>query len=165
MTEIEYRTEFSLWVMGAASLIVATDVRNMTTFMRSTLLHEEMLAIHHDALGVSGGRVADFVSSPDNCTSARDCQVWARPLSDGGWAMALYNRQPYNKKKNVTTGGKQASITGSFDSLPSPPPAGAKLSVRNVWTGEELGVFEESYTAKAIPPHGTVFLRLTVKSD
>ena len=142
----------------AASLIVSTDLRNMTDFMRSVLLHKEMLAIHHDELGISGGKVTDYISSSDNCTSVRDCQVWARPLSDGGWAMALYNRQPYDKSKNLTT--SFASITGSFASLPSPPPAGARLSVRDVWSGEDLGTFEKSFTAKEIPPHGTVFLRL-----
>ena len=166
MSETEYLTEFSLWVMGAASLIISTDVRNMSSFMKNTLLHKEMLAIHHDPLGISGGRVADHIDATDNCAGKLDCQIWARPLSDGSWAMALYNRQEYDTKTH-TPGPhlKNATIAGLFSSLPSPPPAGATLSVKNVWSGEELGKFENSYTAKGVAVHGTVFLRLTLETN
>ena len=34
MTDTEYRTEFSLWSIMGSSLIVATDVRNMTDIMK-----------------------------------------------------------------------------------------------------------------------------------
>ena len=162
MTETEYHTEFSLWVMGASSLIVSTDVRDLSPFMRNVLLHKEMLAIHHDALGISGGRVADHIDVADHCAGQLDCQIWARPLSDGSWAMALYNRQPYDSHTHTPGVTKSASITGLFSSLPSPPPMGAKMSVRDVWTGEELGTFANSYTAKDVPVHATVFLRLTL---
>jgi hypothetical protein len=57
-TEAEYRTEMSLWTLGAAQILVATDLRQLTPFMREVLLHEEMLAIHQDALARPGGRVA-----------------------------------------------------------------------------------------------------------
>lgn len=50
-----YRTEFSLWVIGAASMIVSTDLRNMSAFQKETLLSTEMLAIHQDPMGISGG--------------------------------------------------------------------------------------------------------------
>ena len=34
MTDIEYRTEFSLWSIMSSSLIVSTDVRNLTDIMK-----------------------------------------------------------------------------------------------------------------------------------
>ena len=159
MSEIEYRTEFSLWTMGAASMILSTDPRNMTAFMRSTLLQKEMLAIHRDPLGISGGKVADHINEGDFCTNAGDCQVWARPLADGSWAMALFNRQPFDKAQPAAV-GHAATITGNWSSLPSPPPAGAKLKVRDVWLGQDLGMFAGSFTAKDVPPHATVFIHL-----
>lgn len=93
MTETEYRTEFSLWTIGAASMIVSTvrtrlvcvvlfpqkpnvyqdrlgtnkrklrtnrrfypqDLRDMSDFMKATLMNKEMLAIHQDSFGISGG--------------------------------------------------------------------------------------------------------------
>ena len=68
-----------------------------------------------------------------------------------------------------------ATITGEFASLPvagAPAPPGrdapggqqappASLAVRDVWAGKYLGTFAGGYTAKAIPPHGTVVLKLT----
>jgi hypothetical protein len=120
-------------VIGAASMIVSTDLRNMSSFMRATLMDAEMLAIHQDAMGISGGVVmhdttSDGCSAEASVTSPRHqyfdnqhsglteiylplvisyidtnilcdaeqvsdyCQVWARPLEGGRWAMALYNR-------------------------------------------------------------------------
>ena len=162
MTETEYRTEFSLWSIAAASMILSTDPRNMTDFMRETLLHPEMLAIHADELGVSGGVAATHTAPADGCSQDGYCQVWVRPLADGGWAMALYNRN------NAT-----ATITGQFASLPvagaamvaggtarqlAPP---TSLAVRDVWAGKDLGTFAGGYTAKAIKAHGCVVLKLT----
>jgi hypothetical protein len=37
-TENEYRTEFSLWTIAAAQMLVATDVRELTPFMKEMLL-------------------------------------------------------------------------------------------------------------------------------
>ena len=44
-TDEEYRSEFSLWALGGSSMLVATDVRNMSEAMRSILLHAEVLAV------------------------------------------------------------------------------------------------------------------------
>lgn len=34
MTDTEYKTEFSLWCIMSAPLLVVTDVRNMTDIMK-----------------------------------------------------------------------------------------------------------------------------------
>lgn len=33
-TDLEYQTEFSIWVITASPLIVASDIRNMTDIMK-----------------------------------------------------------------------------------------------------------------------------------
>lgn len=33
-TDVEYRTEFTMWCMISSPLIVATDIRNMTAIMK-----------------------------------------------------------------------------------------------------------------------------------
>lgn len=148
--ECRYRTEFSLWVIGAASMIVATDVRNMSAFQKETLLNAQMLSIHQDPLGISGGLVYSDPNSP-SCDAVVNhgkpvgglspCgQMWARPLTDGRWAMALYNRH-----------NASATVTGQFSHLPSQPqstvlggnphagPAPSTLAVRDVWEAKNLG--------------------------
>ena len=64
MTDTEYRTEFSLWTIGAASMIVSTDLRDMTDFMKETLMHKDMLAIHQDSFGISGGLCVSCIICP-----------------------------------------------------------------------------------------------------
>ena len=34
MTDVEYRTEFTMWCIMGSSLIVSTDIRNMTDIMK-----------------------------------------------------------------------------------------------------------------------------------
>ena len=158
MSETEYRTEFSLWVLGAASMIVSTDVRDMSPFMRATLLHKEMLSIHQDPMGISGGLV---YADDTVCTQKGYCQQWARPLSGGRWAMALYNRNDDN-----------ATVTGLFTQLPPQPTrsilgtnkhAGAApqtLHVHDVWANADLGAHSGSYS-RELAPHATAVLLLT----
>lgn len=162
-----YRTEFSLWVMGAASMIVATDVRNMSAFQKDTLLNDQMLEIHQDPLGISGGLVYSDPDSP-SCGAivkhgkpvggSSPCgQMWARPLADGCWAMALYNRH-----------NASASVTGQFSHLPPQPqstvlgsnphagPAPSKLAVRDVWEAKSLGTHTAGTCRSLLLLFGTI---------
>mmetsp|Transcript_6395 Transcript_6395/g.15706 ORF Transcript_6395/g.15706 Transcript_6395/m.15706 type:complete len:374 (+) Transcript_6395:67-1188(+) len=142
MSETEYRTEFSLWCMASAPLLVSTDLRNMTDFMRSVLLHDELIAINQDHLSVAGGRVGGW-----NCSEgAAMCQLWARPLSDGSIAAALYN-----------AGTKSHHITLPFDVAGF---KGKTAKIRDVWARKDLGTFDTSFTAE-VESHGTVVVKLT----
>ena len=131
-------------------MIVATDVRNMSAFQRETLLNTQMLAIHQDPLGISGGLVYSDPESPSCAAvvkhgkpvgSSSPCgQMWARPLAEGRWAMALYNRH-----------NASATVTGQFSHLPSQPrstvlgnnphagPVPSTLVVQDVWEAQNLG--------------------------
>jgi alpha-galactosidase len=59
MTDIEYRTEFTMWAIGAAPLVVSTDIRNMSNATREILLHEEILAINQVVVVVACSHGAD----------------------------------------------------------------------------------------------------------
>ena len=67
MTEAEYRTGFSLWVVGASPLVVDADIRNLSAFQRATMLHTEVLALHHDPLGRGGTRIGCAELPGTNC--------------------------------------------------------------------------------------------------
>jgi alpha-galactosidase len=86
-TDAEYRSEFSIWSIASSNLIVATDIRNLTSVMKQVLLNKEIIEVNQDYPGVGGNRVGF-----SNCTeSPTACQIWAKPLSDGTYAVALYN--------------------------------------------------------------------------
>merc|ERR1711939_1086168 len=82
-SDVEYRTEVSLWAISSAPLLVASDVRNMSQLQRELLLNKEIIAVNQDSeASVNHGRVHG---------AAGGMQVWAKTLSDGSMAVALYN--------------------------------------------------------------------------
>ena len=92
LTDVEGRTQFSMWAMMAAPLILGNDLTRMAEddATRETLTNAEVIAIDQDPLGVQGRRVA---SSPSLGKFGGDsAEVWSKPLADGGFAVALLNR-------------------------------------------------------------------------
>merc|ERR1712190_291642 len=66
---------------------MSNDLRTVPTASRSLLLNSEMLRINQDALGRQGRRVrVDGGPWPHP-----SLQIWARDLSNGDVAVALYN--------------------------------------------------------------------------
>jgi alpha-galactosidase len=52
-------------------MLVATDIRNMTSIMQEILLNEEVLAVNQDKMRVAGGRVGFH-----DCSEGKQfCQV------------------------------------------------------------------------------------------
>ncbi len=153
-TEVEYRTEMSLWTIGAASILVATDLRQMTDFMRETLLNKEILAIHQDEMGVPGVRVG-YVKCDENAEGSparlqdekTACQVWARPLKGGAVALALYN-----------TDDKPHSFTVRLADVPGVSSGSA--DVRDVWAGKDIGTVSGKFAAGSIDSHATQVYKL-----
>lgn len=141
MTEPEYRTAFSIWVLGASPLMIDADIRNMSTFQRETLLHAGMLAIHSDPLARGGSRVG-------SCMDVSDCEVWVRPLAGNHSAVAVLNL------------ADEPRVVGFSYSLLGYP-ANSMLTVHDVWAGE-ASVHAGNYTsAVAVPTHGTLVLRVS----
>lgn len=139
-SDVEYMTEFSMWVMGGSPLLVATDIRNMTTIMKTVLLNKEMIGISQDKMG----KVASRVGFASDCAEKNSCQVWGRPLSDGSHAVALYNN-----------GSSRSDITLEFSMI------GLKDTclVRDVWMGKDMGKFTGSYKT-SVESHGVSVLKV-----
>merc|ERR1712125_143081 len=98
-----------------------------------------------DPLGQMGIRL-----SPNSAT-----QVWARKLANGDVAVALYNRGGTTKSSD----GASADITCNFAMAGIDLPS--TVSVFDIWAKKALGTFTSTYTATAVPFHGTAFLRLS----
>ena len=74
-------------------------------------------------------------------------QTWAKNMSDGTVAVALINLQD----------AAPSDLTLSFSSVG----LSGSVHVRDGWLRRDVGSFTGQYTAKAVPPHGSAFLRLT----
>ena len=134
LTPNEQYAHMSLWAIMAAPLFIGCDLERLDPLARSLLTNDEVLDIDQDALGKAGRPV---VHTPEY-------DVWLRPLTDGSWAIALFNRT-----------WEEREIAADFKALDLP----ASCVVRDVWAQKDLGVFTGRFAA-SIPGHAALLYRL-----
>jgi alpha-galactosidase len=132
MSEEEYRTHMSLWVILAAPLLAGNDLARMSEADKRILLNADAIAIDQDSLGKQGDRLYQ----------SGDLDVWTKPLSRGRVALGLFNRSSSNREVSVDL----AEI--GFQN-------GADL--RDVWKQKDLGHTSRVFT-DAVPGHGVTLL-------
>lgn len=136
MTDMEYRSHFSLWAIMAAPLIAGNDLRNTSEATRSILTNSEVVTVDQDPAGIQGTRVHD----------SGDLEVWSKPLeASGARAVALFNRS-----------AAAADITVNWSDIGL---AAGDATVRDLWAHVNLGSFTNSFTAN-VPSHGVVMLKI-----
>jgi alpha-galactosidase len=134
MTDVEYRSHFSLWAILAAPLIAGNDLRNMRPEIHDILTNKEVIAVDQDAMGRQGRRVA----------KDGDLEVWGKQLKDGSRAVVLLNR-----------GGSEQPISVNWEDIGYPNTLAA--SVRDLWSHKDLGKFTGKFSA-AVASHGVVMV-------
>jgi alpha-galactosidase len=137
MTETEYRSQFSLWAIMAAPLIAGDDLRTMNAITKGILTNPEIILVDQDPAGIQGKVVSQ---------DGTGLQVWSKPLADGTFAVALFNRS-----------ANTASIHASWQSVGVTTTLG---EVRDLWQRKDLGVFHTGFSAE-VPPHDTVVIKVT----
>lgn len=141
MNFVDSRTEFTFWVLWSAPLLVATDLRKLSSDKRAIIANPEVIAIDQDPLFTAGERVYNHSSG---------AQVWYRPLHNGDVAAVLYN--------SANLAHVPVSIT--WDMLGWP--ANATVAMRDLWQRRDIGQSSHGHTA-SIAPHDVLFLRLSHK--
>jgi hypothetical protein len=136
LTVEESRTQFALWAILAAPLIMSADMRYVSDEAKQILLNRDIIAVSQDPLGVQGTRVTPW---------GNDATVWVRQLQNGNFALALFNR-----------GDAARDITARFSSFTSV----TNFAITDLYAHQELGTFANSFTARAVAGHDTVMLRL-----
>jgi alpha-galactosidase len=136
MTAAEDQTEFSLWAMLAAPLIVGADLVHARPATIALLTNAGAIAIDQDPLG----RPAHEVSS------ANGLDVLARPLAGGDVAVALVNET-----------GTAAAITTTTAAVGAPRAA----ILSDLWAGTTTTT--TGPIRASVPPHGVVLYRLITR--
>ena len=136
MTDTEYRSQFSLWAEMAAPLLAGTDLRKATQQTMAIFLNRDVIAVDQDPLGVQGAVVKTDGTH----------LVFAKPLSNGGVAVALFNEGDAPATMSATA--KQVGLKVA--------PA---YAIDDLWshdTTETAGTI-----AANVPAHGTAMYRVT----
>jgi len=140
MTDTEYRSHFALWCMMAAPLLVGCDVRRMSEETREILGNRRLIAIDQDPLG-SAARLVERAGS---------LHTLARPLADGGLAVAVFNEGEQAQEVSVRW-RHLADVVGVAE-----PVAGSV--VEDCWSGTTAPV--RGGEEVALAPHATAVWRI-----
>jgi alpha-galactosidase len=140
MSDLEYRSHFGLWAIMSAPLMAGNQLSIMDAITLETLTNEEVIAVNQSA--------ADSPAHTQGVRVRRQetSEVWAKPLEDGSIAVLLLNRADQATDLHVSWSDLGLLETG--------------VSVRDLWRRQDLGAFDEGFTAQAVPAHGSVMLRL-----
>lgn len=147
MTATEDRAHFSMWAMIAAPLIAGNDLRNMSKETREILTNKDVIAVNQDALGIE----AFPAISEDNL------ETWAKPLSNGDWAICFLNRG--DSVKSVNFNWKDHFIKDDF-SQNQMDAKNVKYKIRDLWTKKDLGTTDSALNV-SVPAHDVVMVRLS----
>jgi alpha-galactosidase len=132
MTEDEYKTHMSLWVLLASPLLAGNDLTRMTDADKNILMNKEAIAIDQDPLGKQGDRLYE----------SGDLDVWTKPLSGGRITVGLFNRSWSVRDVSV-----DLSEIGFKDGA----------TIRDVWKQADLGHRSGVFTSR-IPKHGVTLI-------
>ena len=139
MTTAQFRTQFSMWAMLAAPLMISDDMLTMSSASLGALSNRGVIAIDQDPAGVQGWLIQGSVSA--------NGEAFEKPLADGSYAIALLNRG--STAQAVTTSTSAAGM-----------PAATSYHVLNVWSDAQSST-TAALTA-TVPAYSTVLLRVSV---
>merc|ERR1719498_469413 len=75
-SDVEYRTEASLWAVVSSPMMIGTDIRLMTPIMKELLLNTEAIAINQDYEAVPGdAQPACKTPVPETCSVSLEEQI------------------------------------------------------------------------------------------
>ena len=146
----ENRSHFAMWAMLAAPLIMGTDVPGMTAETRAILTNARLIAIDQDPLGLPALRWRAYP----------DYEIWAKPLSNDRWAIALLNRS--DREQRVAVDWAHGELR---DDMYGRDPAFATrtYAIENAWTGAAEGTTAR-VLERRVAPRDTLVFTLTPRA-
>ena len=134
LTPDEQYTHISLWTLLASNMLIGCDIAQMDDFTVSLLCNHEVNAVNQDILGKQAQRVVLDGS----------IQIWSRPLSDGSYAVGIFNVGQSDARVDFKKYFKEMGIS-------------SLQSVRDLWRQQNLSTTDVNYF---IPTHGVKYLKV-----
>ncbi|CAO3592848.1 unnamed protein product [Absidia cylindrospora] len=130
----------SFWAMTSSIFCLGADPRCIPDKYLKWLNHTDMLAIHQC------GVMAKPIQSGNAWDNRR--QIWWKKLPDGRVAVGLFNSSVF-----WFMFGRHYDITFTLKDVEL-----KKAAIKNIWTGESLGLLEDHYTVVLRPGQCQVLL-------
>lgn len=139
MTDIEYRTNFAIWCVVAAPLLIGADPNHLDSVALDILKNPRLIAINQDPLAMPAHRVS---------TEDHGRELWVRQLSDFRWVSAIINRA--HEKREYSYKWEELDLS------PAVP-----MKITDAWTGEILAEKVCGEFAVSLEAHDTAVLIMT----
>lgn len=148
ISDTEGRSQFSLWSILAAPLLLGTDVRSASAYTLATLGNEEAIAIDQDPLGIQGMAFTPAVNPPPANVS-----YFYKPLlpQAGAQSIALA----------VLNRGDAALPGQTFSFADLGFPLAQRIVVRDIWAATTSAPLQGSFVTRPIDSHEVLLLKLT----
>jgi alpha-galactosidase len=140
----ENRSHFAMWAMLAAPLIMGTDVPGMTAETRAILTNRRVIAIDQDPLGIPAMR---WFAYPDY-------EIWAKPLANDRWAIALLNRS--DETQSIAVDWARGELKDDMHQR-NPEFATRTYAIANAWTGAAEGNTASPFERRVGPRDTLIF--------
>jgi alpha-galactosidase len=137
MTDTQARSQFSMWAVVAAPLILGSDPRALSSTSINMLKNSQVIAIDQDSLGAQGYLVSGLGTT---------AQVWVKPLANGDRAVALLNE---------ASSSQQISTSASAVGMPN----AKRYHLLNLWTNQTSST--KGTISASVPANGVVLYRVT----
>lgn len=135
LTPDEQYTHITLWTLLASNMLIGCDVAQMDDFTLSLLCNNEVNAVNQDVLGKQ--------AKPEVIDG--EIQIWKRPLSDGSYAVGIFNLSLEDTKVDFAKYLPQLGIK-------------SLKSCRDLWRQKDISTTDLNYF---IPTHGTKYIKIT----
>jgi alpha-galactosidase len=163
LTVGEARTHFTFWTALNSPLLLGNDLRNIAKpeykWIVDIVANKDAIAVNQDKGAKQVQLKTEHKSGTfdkDACTSS-ECtrtETWTRPLKGiADFAAILFNRAGLDlsdskfKKEKMTITWAELGVSAT-----------QKMKVRDVWKGQDLGVFTSSFQTDEIAQHEAAYI-------
>jgi alpha-galactosidase len=136
-TADEYKTQFSMWCLLPAPLLMGNDIRKMSNETKAILINKDAIAINQDPAVIPAKRIRKDANT----------ELWSRKLADGSLCVVLLNKTKTNQKLEFTWDEIGLTTTKS-------------ATVRDLWQHKKLGSYATSFSID-VHTHGCAMLKIT----
>ena len=141
----DYITQFSLWCLLGAPLMIGCDVRNMDPQIKALLTNKELIRINQDE---ECRPVYEVRTNNWN-----NVHAWFRHLSDNEYALGVFNFED-----------RECCVPVSTYNMGLDPKSGMALALTDTMTGEQLDPEKDYFNFKLNGHAGKVFRGKFVKA-